>query len=194
MKIFKVAVIQVLFLLFLSLFCLAQENSDEVFVESWNTDHLREQSFKFDLNSTQNEYSEFVKRWNGSGYKLILRKMPAGKEIYQPEYWVVTLQEILSDINSKKEKLGCNLLSTDACGPGGDYIGDSRAGILFPRERIEVFDRIRNIPFHPIFLKRIVKVKSFYVIIKVIDYKTNLNNPQKIAEMHVDIEFKNKLS
>ncbi len=193
MKISRVVIFQALLLLVFTSICLAQQNSSETYVESWDTDHLREQSFKFELNSTQSEHSEFIKRWNGSGYKLILRKVPAGKEDYQPEYWVVTLQEILSDSNSKKEKLGCNLLSTDGCGSGGDYIGDSRAGILFPREQKEVFDGLRNIPFHPIYVKRIVKVKSFYVIIKVLKYKMSESAPKKIDEMSVNVDFTNKL-
>lgn len=196
MKTLKFSVVHCFLFLVFAVTYNAQDNSSEIYAESWSTDHLRQYSFHFDLNSSQNEYSKFVRRSNDSGYKLTLQKMPAGKENYQYEYWFVTLRENFSKGNSKKEKLGCNLLSVSGCGSGGDYFPrEDLIGILFPREMPQTTtEKYITSSYYPISLKRIIKVKSFYVIIKVDDYKMNVNDPKKIETMSVNIEFKSRIS
>jgi len=179
----------ILFLFLPPAICIAQERP-EIYVESWSTDHLREQKHNFELNATQNEYTKPVRRWNGTGYKLVLTRIPGGAKDFQIEYWVVELREVLSK-EGKKEELGCNLLTTEGCGSGGDNISDARSGILFPRENPTKIDLVLRGNYYPLFVKRVIKVKSFYVVIEVTSYKMNVNNPKKLDSMSVTVEFKN---
>ena len=143
-------------LLLLTVVCNAQERRPEVYVESWSTDHLREQKHNFELNATQNKYIESVRRWNGTGYKLVLTRIPAGTKDYQLEHWVVELREVLSR-KGKKENFGCNLLTTEGCGRGGDNISDGRSGYLFPRENPTKLDLLLRGNYYPLFVKRVIR-------------------------------------
>jgi hypothetical protein len=93
----------------------------------------------------------------------------------------------------KKEKLSCNLLMAEGCGPGKHHFPkEDNVGILYPREVPTVFERVLN-TYHPISSKRIVKVKSFYVVITVNSYQMNETDSQKLESMNVTVEFKNRL-
>jgi hypothetical protein len=173
--------------------CVAQKaESSTVYVVSWANDHLRDQKFNVELDSARNQYTKEVFRWGGVGYKLIFTKIPAGKEDYQLEYWRVELKEILSAANTKREKLGCNLFTENGCGRGGDsfsrvdWVGD-----LFPRENPSKIDLLLRGQYYPIKATRVIKVKSFFVIISVNGYEMSRTNRKKLDSMNVTVEFKN---
>lgn len=193
MKTLRGFVCQVLFLSLLAIVCVAQKSdASEIYAESWSTDPLREQKFNVELDSIQNEYTEPVRRWGGVGYKLIFLKIAAGEKDYQLEHWVVQLREVLSKENAKKEKLGCNLLTVRGCSPGGDYFPrEDLVGYLFPRENPTKIDILLRGNYYPLKAKRVIKVKSFYVVIKVNSYQMNETNPKKLDAMNVTVEFKN---
>jgi hypothetical protein len=90
--------------------------------------------------------------------------------------------------------LGCNLLLVEGCGGGGDnFPREGLIGILFPRENPTRLDLLIHGNYYPLYAKRTIKVKSFYVIIKVNSYKMNETEPKRIDSMNVSVEFKNKL-
>lgn len=102
------------------------------------------------------------------------------------------LKEILSEKSARKEKLGCNLLTAEGCGPGGDnFPREDWAHYLFPWENPSKLDRIFKGGYYPIKTKRVIKVKSFFVVIEVKNYKMNQTNPKKLDHMNVSIEFTN---
>jgi hypothetical protein len=109
---------------------------------------------------------------------------------------VVLLKQVLSKKDAKKEKLSCNLLIAEGCGGGGDnFPREDKVSYLFPRETAKTqAEQILSGNFYPISAKRIIKVKSFYVIIQVDSYKMNESNPKQIDEMNVTIEVKNWLN
>jgi hypothetical protein len=179
----------------LILFAVAlSQNEPTIYFESWSTDNLREAKYTFELDSSSNSRTEFVRRWNGSGYKLILTKIPSGAADHQLEYWAVDLREVLSK-PGRKEVLGSNLLVREGPGPGQHvFWREDLARYLFPRrEDASLLDMLlRGQSYYPVFAKRVVKVKSFYVIIEVKDYRMNQSDPKKLDTMRVEIEFANK--
>src|SRR5262245_56334025 len=108
-------------------------NAPDIYVEGWKTGNkTTEQSFTFDLDSSQRKRTAAVSDLRQNHYKLVLTKFPAGKEDYQLEYWVVELRPVIS---RGKDRLGDNLLTVEGPGPGGDNFprGDL-VGILYPQE------------------------------------------------------------
>lgn len=196
MKILKMCNIQILFVLAFVFVCNAQTDSSEVYVKSWSTENIRELKFNIELNSTKPQHTEYIRRWAGAGYRFDFINFPAGDKDWELEYWVVTLKPILSKENAKKEKLGCNLLIAEGCGGGGDnFPREDLIGYLFPRETAKtVTEKYLTTNYYPISAKRIIKVESFYVIIKVNSYKMNESNPKKLDTMNLSIEVKNWLN
>lgn len=191
MKLLNSIVLIVCSFLILTSVSLGQDNQS-VYFDSWSTDNLREQKFNFLLDSSKNVHTGLVSRWNGSGYNLILTRVPAGKRDYELEYWRVELKEILSNKTAKKEKLGCNLLTAEGCGSGGDnFPREDIAHVLFPRENGSRIDLLLRGNYYPIKTKRVIKVKSFYVVVEVNDFKMDGTNPKKLAFMDVSIRFTN---
>jgi hypothetical protein len=182
-------------LLFSASICNAQQKTDNssVYVESWRAGNkIREQVLTFNLDSTQNEYSDYIRDVGINYYKLNLRRFPAGKKDYDFEYWVVQLKEVFSEKN-KKEKLGCNLLTVEGCGVGDYFPKEDLVGILFPVEMPKnAIEKIYIERYYPLSVKRVIKVQNFYVLIQVNNYKMNEDNPKKLDSMNVTVEFKNE--
>lgn len=143
------------------------------------------------------EHSEYFNLWGDRpGYKFEFLKLPAGDKEYELEYWVVLLKQVLSKKDAKKEKLSCNLLTAEICGGGGDsFSREDKVAYLFPQEKAKTqIEQLLSGNYYPISAKRIIKIKSFYVIIQVDSYKLNESNPKKIDSMSITIEVKNWLN
>lgn len=191
MKLLISIVLIVCSFLILTSVSLAQD-APAVYFESWSTDKLREQKFNFLLDSSKNVHTRSVSRWHGTGYNLTLTKVAAGERDYELEHWRVELKEIRSNKTANKEKLGCNLLTANGCSSGGDYFPrDDIAHVLFPRENVSRIDLLLRGNYYPIKTKRVIKVKSFYVVIEVNDFKMDETNPKKLAYMDVTVKFTN---
>jgi hypothetical protein len=166
----------------------------DIYVEGWKTGNkTSEQLFTFDLDSSQQKRTANVSDLRQVPYKLVLTKFPAGKEVYQLEYWVVELRPVISKGNAKR--LGDNLLTAEGPGPGGDnFPREDLVGILYPQESPKnIVEKMRqpNGGYYPISARRVVKVENFYVIIQVDSFKLSEANLKKIDSMHVTIRFTN---
>ena len=176
-------------------FCPAQRPpAPDIYVEGWKTGNkTSEQLFTFDLDSSQQKRTANVSDLRQVPYKLVLTKSPAGKEVYQHEYWVVELRPVISEGNVKR--LGGNLLTAEGPGPGGDnFPREDLVGILYPQEAPKnIVEKMRqpNGGYYPISARRVIKVENFYVIIQVDSFKLKETNPKKIDSMHVTIRFTN---
>src|SRR3981081_2941131 len=72
----------------------------DIYVEGWKTGNkTSEQSFAFDLDSSQRKRTANFSDLRQVPYKLVLTKFPAGNEDYQLEYWVVELRPVMSKGN-----------------------------------------------------------------------------------------------
>lgn len=182
-------------ILLTSLVCNAQTDSSEIYVRSWSTENIRERKFNIELNSTQTQHTEYLNRWAGAGYRFDFVRVPAGIEDYKLEHWVVTLKQVLSKENSKKEELGCNLLKYEGCGIQHYFPQEDLVGYLYPLEIAQTPAEKYLLPnYYPMSAKRIIKVKSFYIIIKVNNYKMNETDRKKLDSLNITIEVKNWLN
>jgi hypothetical protein len=129
-------------------FCQAQRPTSvpDVYVEGWKTGNkTSEQSFTFDLDSSQRKRTANFSDLRGVPYKIVLTKFPSGMEDYQLEYWRVELKPVISK-RGRKEMLGDNLLNASGPGTGGDYFPrEDLVGILYPQEAPKnIFEKLRQ--------------------------------------------------
>ena len=189
---------KLLFLVFLLLFggnlhAQETEKASEVYVESWTVgSQIREAKLEFVLDSPDSFYKQYVRDYRVGRYWLFLRHKPADVKNRQLEYWYVELKEILSKEDAKKEKLGCNLLRASVCGVSDYFPREDNVADLYPREEpLTVEKTYLDLPYYPISSRRVIKVKNFYVIIQVNDYKMNTADPEKLDSMNVTVELRN---
>lgn len=185
-----------LLLLLLASVCLAQQKNDgsEIYVtgETAGTSAaICEQVLNFDLDTSHGERSAIIRDVGTGSYKLTLTWFPAGKEEFELEYWRVQLKEILSK-RKRKEKLGPGLLTYD--GPAGHHFPrEDLIGILYPSAAPKnILDKMRqpNGGYYPISAKRIIRVRSFDVIIQVTDFKLSETHSKQLDSMHVTVELR----
>lgn len=178
-------------------------NGEEIFVKSWRegADRVSEYTLEIRLSDQNQEFKQVIFGKSGTKYMLIIKHIPAADSALSGtgnsiESWQAELR-MLNLKKGSKHHLGENLLRVEGVGPGGDnFPREDLAGYLYPKITSNI--RVNGIPltdgfqYYPLSTKRKVQVESFFVTIKVLDYKLNLADSHEVDFLDVRIDFKNK--
>lgn len=190
----------IVFVLLVSNSVTGQGVSDEIKVQSWRQGSARivEESVRVRVSAKNQEFSQTIR--TTAGGKLLLRLIyipPVVSKDFETgsstESWRVELRPF---DEKKRKRLGGNLLRAEGPGKGGDYFPrEDLIGYLYPKTTSG--SKINGVPFidgrlyYPILIPRKICVDKFSVLIKVLGYQLNTQNPHLVDFMDIVIDFKN---